>query len=98
MLWDIALEIGENTVRLATRENGLAFTAPSYGAMQDHKLIAIGDEALDMLGRAPRGIRVVRPMENGRIGEPRLAAQWLMRLLEPFTTNARVVKPSVVFV
>ena len=96
MLWDIALELGENTVRLATRENGLAFTAPSAGAMQGDRLIAIGDDAQDMLGRTPRGIRVVRPVENGLIGEPRLAAQWLKRLLEPFTL--KVTRPSVVFV
>ena len=98
MLWDIALELGENTVRLATRENGLAFTAPSLGAMQGEKLIAIGDDALDMLGRAPRSVRVVRPMENGLIAEPKLAAQWLARLLEPFTGSAKITRPSVVFV
>ncbi len=81
MLWDIALELGENTVRLATRENGLAFTAPSLGAVQGDKLIAIGDDALDMLGRTPPGIRITRPVENGLIGDARLAAQWLKRLL-----------------
>lgn len=97
MLWDIALELGENTVRLATRENGLAFTAPSLGAVQGDKLIAIGDDALDMLGRTPPGIRITRPVENGLIGDARLAAQWLKRLLEPFTTGTRITKPSVVF-
>jgi len=98
MLWDIALEFGENTVRLATRENGLAFTAPSLGAMQGDRLVAIGDDALDMLGRTPPGVRVVRPVENGLISEPRLAAQWLTRLLEPFTSGTRITKPAVVFV
>ena len=98
MQWDIALEFGENTIRLATRENGLAFTAPSLGAMRNDRLIAIGEDALDMLGRAPAGIRVARPLENGRISEPKLAAQWLARLLEPFTTGTKLTRPSVVFV
>ena len=98
MQWDIALELGENTIRLATRENGLAFTAPSLGAMRNDRLIAIGEDALDMLGRAPAGIRVARPLENGRISEPKLAAQWLARLLEPFTTGTKLTRPSVVFV
>lgn len=97
MQWDIALELGENTVRLATRENGLAFTAPSLGAMQNDRLIAIGEDAQEMLGRAPAGVRVVRPLENGRISEPKLAAQWLTRLLEPFTSGTKLARPSVVF-
>ena len=98
MLWDIALEFGENTVRLATRENGLAFTAPSLGAFQGDRLAAIGDDALDMLGRTPPGIRVTRPVENGLIADSRLLGRWLTRLLEPFITGAKIAKPSVVFV
>ncbi|MBO4297610.1 MAG: rod shape-determining protein [Clostridia bacterium] len=98
MLWDIALEIGENTVRLATRENGLAFTAPSLGAIQGERLVAIGDDALDMLGRTPPGVRIARPVENGLISDARLVAQWLTRLLEPFTTGAKINRPSVAFV
>ena len=98
MLWDIALELGENTVRLATRENGLAFTAPSVGALWGDRLVAIGEDALDMLGRAPAGVRVARPLENGRVCEPKLTAQWLTRLLEPFTGGAKLTRPSVALV
>ena len=97
MQWDIALELGENTVRLATRENGLAFTAPSLGATRGDRLMAIGEDALEMLGRVPAGVRVARPLENGRICDPKLAAQWLARLLEPFTAGPKLARPSVVF-
>ncbi|MBR3505223.1 MAG: rod shape-determining protein [Clostridia bacterium] len=98
MQWDIALELGENTVRLATRENGLAFSAPSLGALRGDRLVAIGEDAQEMQGRAPAGVRVARPLENGRVCEPKLAAQWLTRLLEPFTSGAKLSRPSVVFV
>lgn len=97
MLWDIAIEFGETAVRMATRDKGLAFAAPSWGAMQADKLIAIGDEAQEMLGRTPPGIRLTRPFEHGSIADARLTAQWLTRLLEPFTTMAKVNRPLVVF-
>ena len=95
MLWDIAIELGCSAVRMATREHGLAFSAPSWGAMQDGRLTAIGEEALDMLGRTPPDVRLVRPVEHGVISEPRLAGQWLRRLMAPFTSGTRVTRPAV---
>ncbi len=97
MLWDIAIEFGETAVRMATREKGLAFAAPSWGAARGGALIAIGDEAHQMLGRTPPGVTLSRPLEHGSITDARLTAQWLTRLLEPFTGGAKVNRPSVVF-
>lgn len=97
MLWDIAIEFGETTVRMATREKGLAFAAPTWGAVQADKLIAIGDAAQEMLGRTPRGIHLTRPFSHGSIADARLTAQWLTRLLEPFSAMGKVNRPSVVF-
>ena len=97
MLWDIGIELGSGTVRMATREQGFCFSAPSHGALRDGKLIAIGEEALDMLGRTPPGVTVCRPMVGGVIAEPRLVGQWLTRLLRPFVNGSRVTRPQVVF-
>lgn len=97
MLWDIAIEFGETSVRMATREKGLAFAAPSWGAVQGGRLIAIGDEAQEMLGRTPPGVVLKRPFLRGAISDARLTAQWLTRLLEPFTSGTKVNRPSVVF-
>lgn len=97
MLWDIALEFGENTVRLVTRERGIVLMTPSLGAMRGSRLIAIGEEALAMLGRTPGDVHVVRPFSGGSMSDARLTAQWLARLLEPFVSGAKVIKPSLVF-
>ena len=97
MLWDIGIELGETAVRMATREKGLAFAAPSWGAARKGALIAIGDEARQMLGRTPPGVTLSRPLEHGSIADARLTAQWLTRLLEPFVGGAKVNRPSVVF-
>ena len=97
MLWDIAIEFGETAVRMATREKGLAFAAPSWGAARGETLIAIGDEARDMLGRTPPGVTLSRPFTHGSMTDARLTAQWLARLMEPFSGGARVNRPSVVF-
>ena len=97
MLWDIAIEFGKTTVRMATRERGLVFAAPSLGAARQDTLIAIGDEADQMRGRTPPGVKLSRPFEHGSMSDPRLTAQWMTRLLTPFVGGTKVSRPSLVF-
>lgn len=97
MQWDIGIEMGETGVRLATREKGVVLTSPSLGAARDDKVIAMGDEARAMVGRTPRSIVLSRPVHAGALSDARLAAQWLTRLMEPFTSSSKIHKPNVLF-
>lgn len=98
MQWDIGLDLGETGVRLATRQKGVSLLSPSWGALRADELIAIGDAALDMLGRNPRNVSVVKPITSGMISQPRLAAQWIARMLEPFMPVGRMVRPSLALI
>lgn len=95
MQWDIGLELGETSVRLATRDKGVVFHAPAWGAFRGGELIAIGEEALAMRGRTPPSVAVDRPLAAGCIRNPRLAGQWIKQLLAPFTSAGRLFKPNV---
>ncbi len=97
MQWDIGLDFGETGVRLATRQKGVALCSPSWGAIRGDEVIAIGDAALEMLGRNPRGVTVDQPVSSGSIKNPRLAAQWVARMIEPFVSAGRIVRPNIVF-
>lgn len=95
MQWDIGLDFGETGVRLATQKNGVALCSPSWGAFRGDELIAIGDAALDMLGRNPRGVTVAKPITSGMLSQPRLAAQWMSVMIEPFIPAGRLSRPSL---
>ena len=97
MQWDIGLDFGESGVRLSTRQKGIAFTSPSWGALRDGEVIAIGDSAYDMLGRNPIGVSVEKPIASGMIDQPRLVAQWISRMIDPFVSAGRLSRPNVVF-
>ena len=97
MQWDIGLDFGESGVRLATRQKGIALTSPSWGALRGGEVIAIGDSAYDMLGRNPMGVTVEKPIASGMIGQPRLLAQWIRRMVDPFVSAGRLSRPNVVF-
>ena len=92
MLWDIAIEFGETAVRMATREKGLAFAAPSWGAARKGTLIAIGDEARQMLGRTPPSIVAVQPVRKGVIAEYDMAEKMLRHFIRKVYAN-RITKP-----
>ncbi len=95
MQWDIGLDFGETGVRLATRQRGVALMSPAWGAIRGGEVIAIGDAALDMLGRNPKGVLIAQPVSSGMISEPRLIGQWMRQLIEPFVSAGRIVRPSV---
>ena len=95
MQWDIGLDFGETGVRLATRQKGVALCSPSWGAIRGDEVIAIGDAALEMLGRNPRSVSVEQPVSSGMIAQPRLVAQWISRMIEPFVTAGRLSRPSL---
>lgn len=96
MQWDIGLDFGETGVRLATRQKGVVLCSPSWGAIRDGEVIAIGEAALDMLGRNPRGVTVEQPVSSGMIRNPRLAGQWIAQMVEPFIGASRLVRPNLV--
>lgn len=96
MQWDIGLDFGETGIRLATQKKGVALCSPSWGAFRGDELIAVGDDALQMLGRSPGGVSVVKPVTSGMLSQPRLAAQWLTLMLEPFIPAGRLSRPSLV--
>jgi len=95
MQWDVGIDMGETGMRLATRLKGIALCSPSWGALRGDEVIAIGDGALEMVGRTPRSISVERPVSSGSIDNPRLAALWIKRLVEPFVHSGRLSRPGV---
>lgn len=95
MQWDLGIDMGESGIRLATRQKGVALCSPSWGAIRADEVIAIGDGALEMLGRNPRNVAVEKPISSGSVDNPRLAALWIGRLVSPFISTGRLNRPGV---
>lgn len=97
MQWNIGLDFGETGVRLATLQKGVALCSPSWGALRNEEIIAIGDSALQMVGRNPKGVELIKPVRSGLIDHPRLIAQWINRMVHPFASTGRINRPGLVF-
>ncbi|MCF7906781.1 rod shape-determining protein [Patescibacteria group bacterium] len=68
---DIALDLGTTNVRVYVRGKGLVVNEPTVVAIntRNDQIVAIGSNALRMLGKAPKHISVIQPLVNGVISD-----------------------------
>jgi rod shape-determining protein MreB len=79
---DIAIDLGTANTLILVKGQGVVLNEPSVlavsrGATGDPAVVAVGNEAKSMLGRAPGTINVVRPMREGVIADFHLSAQMI---------------------
>src|SRR5438876_12405517 len=71
---DLAIDLGTANTLIYVKGKGIVSCEPSVVAVQkDHrgqkKVLAVGKEAKDMLGRTPGSIVAIRPMKDGVIAD-----------------------------
>ena len=68
---DLGIDLGTSNVLIYGRNRGIIFKAPAVIALNrdTNAVIAIGEEAHKMLGRAPGSIIVKRPLKGGVAGK-----------------------------
>ena len=67
----IGIDLGTVNVLAYVTGRGIVLQEPSVVAIstRDNKIVAVGQEARDMLGRTPESIEVARPMRDGVIAD-----------------------------
>lgn len=68
---DIGIDLGSASVQVFVQGKGLVIKEPSVVAIDraTDRVIKVGREAQEMLGRTPDGISALRPLKNGIINE-----------------------------
>ncbi|MBP8599721.1 rod shape-determining protein, partial [Patescibacteria group bacterium] len=67
----IAIDLGTTYTLVHLPKKGIVVNEPSVVAvsMTDKKILAVGNEAKDMLGRTPDTIMAIRPLKDGVIAD-----------------------------
>ncbi|MBR5012157.1 MAG: rod shape-determining protein MreB [Clostridia bacterium] len=80
---DIGIDLGTATVLVYVRGKGIVLEEPSVVAIDrlTDKVICVGREAQQMLGRTPPNIEVVRPLRDGVISRYEVTLQMLRHFL-----------------
>ncbi|MBR6165682.1 MAG: rod shape-determining protein [Clostridia bacterium] len=66
---DIGIDLGTSNVVVYMRGNGVVFREPSIVAVEQESnhILAFGNEAYRMVGRAPSNISIIRPLAQGEM-------------------------------
>lgn len=76
---DIAIDFGTATVLVYVEGRGIVLKEPSVVAIDvsTDRVVKVGQDALDMLGRTPEHIEAIRPMKDGSISQYEVTLQML---------------------
>ena len=69
-LMKIGIDLGTANVIVYVKGKGIVITEPSVVAVgDDNRIVAVGEEAREMIGRTPGNIQAIRPMKDGVIAD-----------------------------
>ncbi|KKW23064.1 MAG: Cell shape determining protein, MreB/Mrl family [Candidatus Kaiserbacteria bacterium GW2011_GWA2_52_12] len=77
----LGIDLGTTTVLVFVPGRGIVLNEPSVVAVStlDNKILAVGNEAKEMVGRTPDEIIAYRPMKDGVIADYRVTEAMLRR-------------------
>lgn len=80
----IGIDLGTANVLVYVRGKGIVLQEPSVVAISnvDNSILAVGNEARDMLGRTPGSVSVIRPMRDGVIADYVITEAMLRHFIE----------------
>ncbi len=95
---DLAIDLGTANTLVYVREKGLVLSEPSVVAIHKdtRKVLAVGAEAKNMLGRTPGSIIAIRPMKDGVIADFEITECMLRHFITKVHNRKRLVRPRII--
>ncbi len=98
---DIAIDLGTATTLIYIKGRGIVSREPSVVAVQvdkrgERRVLAVGKDAKEMLGRTPVGIEAIRPMRDGVIADFEITEAMLRYFIAKAQKNRTLVRPRVI--
>ncbi len=93
----IGIDLGTTTVLVYVPKKGIILHEPSVVAISlaDKKILAVGNQAKDMLGRTPDTIVAKRPLKDGVIADYRSTEAMLRYFINKAMGGVRLFRPEV---
>ena len=94
----IGIDLGTCNSLVYVLGKGIVLREPSVVAVSfaENKIMAIGKEAKEMIGRTPEHIKVYRPLKDGVIAEYRITESMLRYFIKETAGKLRFIKPELV--
>ena len=94
---DIGIDLGTANVLIYIKGKGIVLNEPSVVVVdtETKKVIAVGQEAYEMLGRTPGKIKAIKPMKDGVIADFELTEIMLNMFLQKIKARKLFSKPRI---
>lgn len=93
----IGIDLGTANVLVSVSKKGIIVNEPSVVAIStvDNKVMAVGNEAKEMLGKTPDTIVASRPLKDGVIADYRVTEAMIRYFINKVTGSVRLFRPEV---
>ncbi|MCY4381118.1 MAG: rod shape-determining protein [Proteobacteria bacterium] len=98
---DLAIDLGTANTLVYLKGEGIVTNEPSVVAVRmdargSKRILAVGKEAKEMLGRTPGSITAIRPMKDGVIADFEITEAMLRYFIEKAHNRRTMVKPRII--
>ena len=94
---DIGIDLGTANVLIYVKGQGIVLNEPSVVAIdtESKNILAVGEEAHEMLGRTPGKVMSIRPLKDGVIADFDLTKEMLNYFIKKIKAKGLVTKPRI---
>ena len=97
---DMAIDLGTANTLVYVKGRGIVLNEPSVVAISDHRgrkqVLAVGEEAKQMLGRTPGNIAAIRPLRDGVIADFEVAEEMIKHFIRKVHNRRSFTSPLII--
>lgn len=98
---DLAIDLGTANTIVISRGRGIIINEPSVVAVKTEKfshqrVLAVGREAKDMVGKTPGNIKAIRPMRDGVIADFDMTEKMIRKFIEKAHGRSSLISPRII--
>jgi len=98
---DMAIDLGTANTIVSVKGKGIIINEPSVVAVQHDrygvdKILAVGQEAKQMIGKTPLNIQAVRPMKDGVIADFEMTERMIRYFIEKAHARKSFIRPRII--
>ncbi|EGP2516954.1 rod shape-determining protein [Campylobacter coli] len=99
---DMGIDLGTANTLVLVKDKGMVINEPSVVAVERErygsraKILAVGKEAKDMVGKTPGNIEVIRPMKDGVIADFDMTEKMIRYFIEKTHRRKSFLRPRII--
>ena len=94
---DIGIDLGTTNILIYIKGKGVVLNEPSVVCIDNNldKVLAVGLEAKEMVGKTPDDVKIIKPMKDGVIADFDMTEELLKRFIKKATGRKTLAKPNI---